>query len=64
MLQYLTEWREFDRSFIFLQKKHAFGVNPRDADHAQLAPDGSRITIASGLRLRKQSIVSPKEGAT
>ena len=32
MLQNLTELREFDRSFIFLQQIMFGGVNPRDAD--------------------------------
>ena len=33
VLQNLTE---FDGSSIFLHKKHAFGVNPRNADHKDL----------------------------
>ena len=43
--------------FYFSATKHAFGVNPRDADHRdlELAPDAARTTIASGLRLHKHA---------
>ena len=42
---------------IFSATKHAFGVNPRDADHRdlKLAPDGARMMIALGLCLHKHS---------
>ena len=58
MLQNLTEFKEFDWSYIFLQKKHDFGVYPRNAEHRdlKLAPDGARTTIPPWLRLHKQCI--------
>ena len=41
-------------------------MDPRDAGHSALkfAPEGARTTIASGLRLYKELIVSTEDGAT
>ena len=41
-------------------------MDPKDADHNDLkfAPNGARTTIASGLRLQKQLVVSTEDGAT
>ena len=36
-----------------LHKKSACGVNPRDLRDLKLAADGSRMTIASGVRFHK-----------
>ena len=46
-------WWESERVLVGIRE--GFGGNPRDADHEdqKLAPDGARMTIASGLRLYK-----------
>ena len=45
--------------------RQAFGVNPRDADHSdlKLAPNGARVTIASGLCLHRRNVKKAGEEA-